>query len=71
MVWLKLLQGDLKSCHSVGTQMLGACVQPSSSLSNIVHVATANKAKYAVSEACVSEIINFIMKIIPMEENNL
>ena len=35
------------------TQMVGACVQPSSSLSNIVHVATANKAMYALSEACI------------------
>ena len=32
--------------------MLGACAQPSSSLSNIVHVATANKAMYALSEGC-------------------
>ena len=33
--------------------MLGAHVQSSSSLSNNVHVATANKAMYALSEAGV------------------
>ena len=46
------------------TQMVGACVQTFSSLSNIVHVATANKAMYALAEACVI-IINF-MKPIPI-----
>ena len=41
--------------------MLGACVQPSSSLSYILHVAT---AMYA--EASVSEIVDFNMKPIPI-----
>ena len=46
------------------TQMLGASVQPSSSLSNIVHVATANKAMYALAEVCVIIIYEDIPKLL-------
>ena len=51
--------------------MLSACIRPYSSHSNIVHVATANKAMYALAEACVI-IINFIKPIpILWEENTI
>ena len=52
IIWFKTTT-ILKLAIVYYTQVLGACVQPSSSLSNIVHVTTANKAMYALSEACV------------------